>query len=519
MSSPKPHKTSINILTPLLFKYLHVHWNNDGNHLSRMRRPIQVLLGQRCNFTSVATKYAELISKGTLRLDIEQNSIVHDHLSRLENELAVYSLERRQYSQELAASASGEQKLPVHRPLHQPLQAKTNHNALQKTKSPMAPKGLYIYGPVGSGKTLLMDLFFSNCQLKNKKRVHFSAALLEINSKMHQIQEAESDKGRLSFQKKAALARMAFKKLMRRKLSRTMEEHDAALREANAGILQKAMLSWLPETSPGAPALLCLDEFQVNDVYNAAALKALIGSLQQRGHILVVSSNKAPSELHRHGLHENMFDHFIDSVHKACDIVPLKTQDYRKFLYQTSKKTEECYYLGEGANARVQQLWKEETSLGDNLEPMTIPVMFGRTLKVSRHCGKKAYFTFDELCNRTLGAADYIAVAHRFQKVYVEGIPTMTMNERDQARRFISLIDELYNHRTKFVCSAAGTPDELFTQGEDAILVDWEGMQFEGDHREQTRPSIEQFGGEEERFAFARAVSRLYEMQSQSYWY
>lgn len=168
-------------------------------------------------------------------------------------------------------------------------------------------------------------------------------------------------------------------------------------------------------------------------------------------------------------------------------------------------------------------------------EPTVVPVMFGRQLAVPRAASGVASFHFLDLCAGPLGAADYMALAHNYHTVFITGIPAMSMNQRDQARRFITLVDELYNARCLLVCSAALPPDQLFAgaSGEEPIL-DLEGLQFEGaveGSRLRTnlmadggvapvRSSAETaalLGGMEEQFAFSRAVSRLFEMQSPLY--
>lgn len=165
--------------------------------------------------------------------------------------------------------------------------------------------------------------------------------------------------------------------------------------------------------------------------------------------------------------------------------------------------------------------------------------MFGRRLQVQRAVGGVAWFTFEELCAVPLGAADYMALSQAYHTVFLQAVPALSMQVRDQARRFITLVDELYNHRTRLVCSAATQPDLLFAGAEsDEPIFDLESLQFESAvegsrlrrdlmvdggvapvavSAAEAAAAAQRLGGVEERFAFARAVSRIYEMQSPLY--
>ncbi|KAG2426188.1 hypothetical protein HXX76_013169 [Chlamydomonas incerta] len=343
--------------------------------------------------------------------------------------------------------------------------------------------------------------------------------------------------------------------------------------------------------APIASALF-FDEVQVTDVFSAVALKGLVEALSGAGCVLVGTSNRAPEHLPRHGLHEAMWGHFVDTLLQRCEVVELSSPaDYRRVLLEQGRAAiaaaaaggsdntataaataataaaawpPVCHsYLhpaGPGATAEMERLWRAfvangaaaggaaaaagaATAGGAEADSMLdIPVLFGRRLGVRRPspCGGGAWFSFAELCAAPLGAADYTAVAGRFHTLFIEGVPAMSMQVRDQARRFITLVDELYGAKCVLVASAEVPPEQLFlgAEGEEPIL-DVEGLQFET-AAEDARlrrdvmatgavapvaaggaaalaAAAGALGGAEERFAFRRAVSRLLEMQSPAY--
>lgn len=433
--------------------------------------------------------------------------------------------------------------------------------------SPPAPRGIYLHGTVGSGKTMLADMFYTAAAedevLPLRRRVHCNAAMLELHSRMHSIEAAEhaaiADSSR-DFAKHAKLARIAQRRLARERLITPLEQFSNQIASSNASIMLRAARALLrgdhtpdalsavgPSTS--SAALLCFDEMQTTDPYNVAAIKALTEAALGDGGSLVATSNRAPRELTSHGLHEAMFEHFVDTLEAGCDIVNLSSDaDYRKAHIPRPSSAKEDEEISLGNLALKSYFFPQSTKSTTEMEaawemlpgkdgdaPIEIPVMFGRTLPVLRHRGNAAWFSFDELCSRPLGPADYVALAAEFHTVFISDVPAMSMRSRDKARRFITLVDEVYNRRGRLVCSAAVSIDELFTgagaEAKEEPLVDLEGIQFEGAvegarlRRDlgsaggvapvaATAGRLAALGGEEEKFAFARAISRMYEMQS-----
>ncbi|EFN56377.1 hypothetical protein CHLNCDRAFT_22490, partial [Chlorella variabilis] len=355
---------------------------------------------------------------------------------------------------------------------------------------PAAPKGVYLHGSVGSGKSLAMDLFSAAVlregTVPHHRRLHFNSAMLELHRRAPRpCMDAE---GRLDESRSAPWA--------------VPSQWPCCSMCACASLVLPGCPSFLPQ---------------------AVALKGLVEALLAEGCVVVATSNRAPWELDRHGLHEDLFEHFRASLQAACDVVCLDSgRDYRRLLAaSTLLRPLPAAGAAAGAGRATDDRQQQEQQRGAGRE---LGVMFGRRLHVARCAGGAARFSFPELCAVPLGTADYVALSQTFHTVFLEGVPPLSMQARgsrprgggggsvrDQARRFISLVDELYNHRTRLVCTAAAPPDQLFSGAgaEGEGILDLEGL--------QAAAAAARLGGAEERFAFARAVSRLYEMQGELY--
>ena len=300
-----------------------------------------------------------------------------------------------------------------------------------------APVGLYLCGPVGRGKSMLMDLFFSAAPVTRKRRVHFHAFMLDIHDRIERVRRAR----------------------------------------INEPIAQVA------SDIAAEAALLCFDEFQVDDIADAMILERLFTALFDAGAVVVATSNRAPDELYRHGLNRDRFLPFIELLKKKLYVLALDSgRDYR-LARLTGKPVYHCP-LGEAAHRALATTFAELTDDMPGV-PVTLAVK-GRALIVPRAAHSVAWFEFGELCDRPLSAVDYLAIAERFAVVLVEAIPRLGRERRDAARRFNLLIDTLYEVRTLLIASAAVPPDEIYVSGD-------------GD------------------FEFRRTVSRLNEMQSEGY--
>ncbi|GMP94573.1 hypothetical protein CsSME_00043995 [Camellia sinensis var. sinensis] len=259
--------------------------------------------------------------------------------------------------------------------------------------------------------------------------------------------------------------------------------------------------------------------------------------LLSTGTVLVATSNRAPRELNQDGMQREIFLKFVAKLEEQCENVLIGSEiDYRRIIAQSS--IVKVHYFWPLDSIRIKEfdnVWNEVTrQSGGRLTSDTIPVIFGRMLEVPQCCNGVARFKFDYLCGRPVGAADYIAIAKNYHTVFISDIPMMSMRIRDKARRFITLIDELYNHHCSLFCSAAASIDDLFHGTEEGTLFDLESFQFEteieggklrrdvlaeGNVSSGGAPAgiISMLSGEEEMFAFRRAVSRLIEMQTPLY--
>ena len=299
------------------------------------------------------------------------------------------------------------------------------------------PMGLYLYGPVGRGKSMLMDLFFAAVPSSRKRRVHFHAFMIEVHDRIERERQAETE---------------------------------APILKVAADIARDA-------------ALLCFDEFQVDDIADAMILGRLFTALFEAGVVIVATSNLAPDRLYEHGLQRELFLPFLALLKQRLHVLELDGgRDWR--LARLVGKRVYHHPLDPAAHKALAAAFAELTDGAPGVS-MTLPVK-GRSLVVPRAARQVAWFGFAELCERPLAAADYLAIADRFSAVIVEGIPRLGPDRRDPARRFNILIDTLYEARTLLIASAEVPPEEIYAAGDGT-------------------------------FEFQRTVSRLIEMQSEDY--
>jgi cell division protein ZapE len=290
-----------------------------------------------------------------------------------------------------------------------------------------APKGLYIHGAVGRGKSLLMDIFFDSATVRKKRRVHFNEFMIETHKRLHEWRNlsAEARTRRPEFVREAG------------------EDPIAPIAKRIAGD------SWL----------LCFDEFQVTDVADAMILGRLFEKLFNYGVVIVLTSNTPPGRLYEGGLNRQLFLPFIALLKSRLDVLELDgREDYR--LQRMSGVELYNSPLNDSAASAMDDAWKRLTN-GAEIVPRTFNV-FGRNLDVPVAANGVARFSFDALCATPLAAADYAALAENFHTVLLDEIPALGPEKANEARRFGLLIDTLYDERTKFICSAAAKPEALF---------------------------------------------------------
>jgi cell division protein ZapE len=231
--------------------------------------------------------------------------------------------------------------------------------------------------------------------------------------------------------------------------------------------------------------LLCLDEFSVTDIADAMILSRLFGALFERGLVLVATSNVPPEELYKDGLNRGLFLPFVEILKRHADVVRLEVAtDYRR--EKLAGRPVYVTPLGAAARAALDTLWQRLTGGGAGA-PTALRTR-GRDIRIPQADDGVARFAFADLCEAPLAANDYVQIARAFHTVFVDDIPLITDEQRDVARRFILLIDTLYDHHVNLIASAAGEPGALYTAGDG-----------------------------EEAFAFRRTVSRLIEMRSAAY--
>lgn len=303
------------------------------------------------------------------------------------------------------------------------------------------PMGLYIYGDVGRGKSMLMDMFFDTVTIAGKRRIHFHEFMQEIHQDIHRWRQVPG--------RKADADPMP-------RLARHIGED-----------------AWL----------LCLDELQILDIADAMIVGRLFQALFDNGVVIVATSNRAPDDLYKDGLQRERFLPFIDLINQRLDVMELAVgPDYRL----NRLKGHPVYFtpLGSEAQAGLDEAFALLSDGAGQVEKV-IQVL-GHEVKVPRAGNKVARFTFAELCDSPLGPADYLALASRFVALLVEDVPLLGPEKRDAAKRFVTLVDALYDHRCILACSAEALPEKLYCEGDGA-------------------------------FEFQRTVSRLLEMQSRDY--
>jgi cell division protein ZapE len=304
-------------------------------------------------------------------------------------------------------------------------------------KANMALTGLYLFGGVGRGKSMLMDLFFDGAPVRRKRRVHFHAFMREVHAGVH---------------------------------------------AARATNVTDPILPVADLIAEGA-VLLCFDEFQVADITDAMILGPLFEALFARHVVVVATSNRPPDDLYKDGLNRGVFVPFIQMLKQRVDLIELDTPvDYRQGLGDEGLN----YFtpLGPVASAGIDAAWRRETG-GEPAAPVTLSI-HGRRVRIAQATDDVGRASFEELCENPLGAADYLAIAERFDAFFIDAIPRLGWSQNNEAKRFVTLIDALYEAKVRLYCSAMTPPEEIYTEGAGA-------------------------------FEFGRTVSRLAEMQSAGY--
>jgi predicted ATPase len=305
-------------------------------------------------------------------------------------------------------------------------------------------RGMYVYGGVGCGKTAMMDIFYDCLAIKSKQRTHFHSFMLDVHIRLHKWRQS----------------------------------HKGGMDPVPSIAAELVRNAWV----------YCFDEFQVTDVADALIMKSLFSTMLRLGAVFLITSNRAPEELYQGGTQRAEFVPFIHLLNKTHDIHLMPAVlDYRTL----GQLNQGMYALASASNPNP--LWNVFLAFAKSnqvsVNPAVLTVMMGRQLHVPHSAGYSAYFSFDSLCCKPLGASDYIAICQSYRVIFIEGIPLL--RDRNEVRRFITLVDNLYESRLKVFFSAAAAVHSLLS-----------GLDPNSD----------------ESFAWNRLVSRVTEMQTNEYW-
>lgn len=358
----------------------------------------------------VAQRYAELVAAGELKPDPEQAAAAA-RLDQLQSEIE-------------AAVESGFLKRVFG----------------GKTKT---PRGLYLWGSVGRGKSMLMDLFHTCIHIPAKRRAHFHEFMLEVHARLREERKKEA-----------------------------------------GDPIPPVVSAIAAETR-----CLCFDEMVVNNSADAMIMSRLFTGLLEEGVVIVTTSNRPPTDLYKDGLNREHFLPFIALIEHRLDVLGLNgPTDYR--MERLSGVTTWHSPLGDAATEACRDAFFRLTDYppedAENVPSEDIDVGGGRMLHVPKSLKGVAVFSFKRLCGEARGATDYLTIARRYHSIIIVGIPKLRPQNRNEAARFVTLIDALYEHKVKLIAAADAAPNDLYDKGDG-------------------------------RFEFERTISRLMEMQSQDY--
>ncbi len=381
-----------------------------------LKKPKQSFSHSKFEDNLLDKQYQELVVKHHIKQDVDQIRVL-GHLQQLLNNISE--------------------------------QVSTDDSVFTKliSNSKKTVKNLYIFGEVGQGKSMLMDVFYDACPIEKKRRVHFHAFMQEIHGTLHQL--------------------------------RKKNEADPLL------LLAKKIRT--------ESLLLCFDEFQVTDITDAMLLARLFTHLIDQGVVFVATSNYHPDDLYKNGLQRVLFLPFIDLIKQTSEIVELVAKEDYRLSYFKSIKT--VFYINsDGLGAKfLQQRFNELTNSGDT-ETNTL-VVKGRKVSFSKVHDDILYSSFKELCARNLGPADYLEIAKEFKILFIADIPILSLEIKDQVKRFVILIDALYEQKVKLICTLEVPIEQLYLDDIDfnrtrSRLIEMQSERYYSIHKSHTEDEV-----------------------------
>ncbi|KAJ7680692.1 AFG1-like ATPase-domain-containing protein [Mycena polygramma] len=494
-------------------------------------------------------RYREMVATGKIKHDEDQIRVVMQ-LRRLQKELVDHSpaMVAPHFLDNPATSSAwwADDALPAAESPNADscalVSLKTRADELAELDT---PKGLLLTGPPGSGKSFLVDLWLSCIPTPYKTRKHYDQLVLEIYRGVWEETQR----------------RMAHTEVTETPSVKKPGPWNNSIRDTWRELVKTGNLplSW----RQGAPAhpsrstptiafsvarrlilhhwLLVFDEIQLLDISSATLLADVLSWYWRMGGVIVGTSNKVPDEIYKHGVQRERLEPFVEGLKARCPVLTMRSKrDWRQQEYGGIDEVGRTWLLLEQEERFLPLL---RSFCGDESEQRDQKLtVFGRTLHVPWSAGGASQFTFYELCDASLGPADYLTLAARFHTVGITNIPVLKLAAKNQARRFISLIDALYEARCRVVCLAETKPEELFfPDAPDETLEDIMLAETIGETRDSYRPNVSAydspamsrnldrppkalalntlsiFSGQEEQFAFKRALSRLIEMTSSAY--